>query len=204
MRRTLASTVLGLLVSMAMSACANASTSDAPNASPANAATKEAAEQPLKLTVPSGTNMTVELEDGISTAQSSPGDPFTGTLSKDVIVDGLTAFQKGSIVHGRVLEVQEPGQGKGRAQLKLELTSVEHNGKDVPIQTQSYVGIAHHTRKRDADVNGDAAGIGTAIGEIAGDGKEAEFRTGVTTKDHQVHYPPETRLLFTLASPVEI
>ena len=188
MRRTLAAIVFGLLVSMGISACANASTSDAPKASPAN----------TKLTVPSGTNMMVELEDAISTAESSPGDPFTGSLSKDVVVDGLTAFQKGSIVHGRVLEVQEAGPGKGRAQLKLELTSVEHNGKDVPIQTQSYVGIAHHTRKREA------AGIGTAFGKIGEDGNESARDTIQTTRINQVHYPPETRLLFTLASPVEI
>jgi len=142
--------------------------------------------------------MMVELDDAISTAESSPGDPFTGSLSKDVVVDGLTAFQKGSIVHGRVLEVQEAGPGKGRAQLKLELTSVEHNGKDVPIQTQSYVGIAHHTKKREA------AGIGTAFGKIGEDENESARDTIRTTRINQVHYPPETRLLFTLASPVEI
>ena len=192
MRRTLASMIFGVLISMGIVACTNASTSDA------RTAIQEAATQPARLTVPSGTYMTVELQDGISTEQSSPGDPFIGNLSKDVVVDGLTAFQKGSIVHGRVLEVQEAGPGKGPAQLKLELTSVEHNGKDVPIQTQSYVGIAHHTKKREA------AGIGTAFGKIGEDGNESARDTIQTTRINQVHYPPETRLLFTLASPVEI
>ena len=192
MRRTLASMVFGVLISVGIVACTNASTSDAPNASPARTAIHEAVAQPAKLTVPSGTYMTVELQDGISTEMSSPGDPFMGSLSKDVVVDGLTAFVKGSVVHGRVLEVQEPGRVKGRAQLKLELTSVEHNGKDVPIQTQTYVGIAHHTKKRNAEVIGGAAGIETAEGTV------------LATNGNQVNYPAETRLLFTLASPVEI
>ena len=181
MRRTLASMIFGVLISMGIVACTNAST-----------AIQEAATQPARLTVPSGTYMTVELQDGISTEQSSPGDPFIGNLSKDVVVDGLTAFVKGSIVHGRVLEVQEPGRVKGLAQLKLELTSVEHNGKDVPIQTQTYVGIGHHAKKRDAEV------VDTKIREIADGG------TVLATQGSQLRYPPETRLLFTLASPVEI
>jgi hypothetical protein len=139
MRQALASALFGLLISMGVVACTTANTSDARTT------------QPVKLTVPPGTYMTVELQDGISTEQSSPGDEFNGSLSKDVIVDGLTAFEKGSVVHGRVVEVQEPGREKGRAQLKLELTSVEHNGKDVSIQTQMYVGIAHREEARCSD-----------------------------------------------------
>jgi hypothetical protein len=165
---------------MGVAACNSASPSDAPKTTPAKAATSESAPQPQKRTVPSGTYMTVELQNGISTEKSSPGDPFNGNLSKDVIVDGLTYFEKGSAVHGRVVDVQEPGRVKGLAQLKLELTSVEHNGKDVPIQTQMYVGIGHHAKKHDVEM------------------------IGVATKASQLNYPPETRLLFTLASPVEI
>jgi len=146
--------------------------------------------------------MTVELQDGISTERSSPGDSFSGSLSKDVVVDGLTAFERGSIVHGRVLEVQEPGgHEKGLAQLKLELTSVEHNGKTVPIQTQTYVGIARHTKNRDAETNGGTTGVRASESALVGG---AGTGTALATKGEQLHYPPETRLLFTLATPVEI
>jgi hypothetical protein len=205
MRRTLASVVFGLLVSLGVAACTTASTSDAPNTSSANTE---------KVKVPSGTYLNVVLQDGISTEKSSPGDQFSASLSKDVVVDGLTAFEKGSIVHGRVVDVQEPGRVKGLAQLKLVLTSVEHNGKAVPIQTQTYVGIARNTKKRDAEVIGGAAGIGAAIGAIAGGGKGAAAGAAIgggagtgtvlATKGNQLHYPPETRLLFTLSSPVEV
>jgi len=207
MRRTITTLLIGLLISIGAAGCVTASTST-------DSANREATKEPAKFTVPSGTYLSVVLEDGISTEKSSPGDRFNASLSKDVVVDGLTAFEKGSIVHGRVVDVQEPGRVKGLAQLKLVLTSVEHNGKDVPIQTQMYVGIARNTKKRDAEVIGGAAGIGAAIGAIAGSGKGAAAGAAIgggagtgtvlATKGNQLHYPPETRLLFTLASPVEV
>jgi len=187
---------------MGVAACTSASPSNAPKTSRADTEGSEPSLQPLNLTVPSGTYMTVELQDGISTEKSSPGDSFSGILSKDVIVDGLTAFEKGSIVHGRVMEVHEPGgRVRGLAQLKLELTSVEHNGKTVPIQTQTYVGIARHTKKRDAETNGGATGVRTTESALIGG---AGTGTALATKGEQLHYPPETRLLFTLATPVDI
>jgi len=191
MRRVLTAVTIGFLLSAGVLACTRATTSD-----------HDASTQPAKLTVPSGTYITVELQDGISTEKSSPGDSFTGTVSKDVIVDGLTTFKKGSVVHGLVVDAQEPGHEKGRAQLSLVLTSVEHNGKDVPVQTQLYVGIGHHIHKRDAKVDGDAAGSGRSAG--ASTTGDAVTDTVLMTKGKQLQYPPETRLLFTLASPVEI
>jgi hypothetical protein len=146
--------------------------------------------------------MTVVLQDGISTDKSSPGDSFSAILGKDVIVDGLTVFQKGSTVHGRVVDVQEPGRVKGLAQLKLVLTSVEHNGTVVPIQTQMYVGIARNAKKHDAEIANGSDGTEAAIGTIAGDGNGEDAI--LATNGEQLDYPPETRLLFTLASPVEV
>lgn len=165
MRRILASMVFGVWISVSFVACTTGTT---PRASDAT--------EPLNVTVPPGTYMSVELQDAISTDKSSPGDSFSGSLAKDVVVDGLTVFEKGSVVHGRVEAVQEPGRVKGLAQLTLKLTSVKRNGIDIPIQTQMYVGIAHNSKKGNDE----------------------------SSEDNQVSYPAETRLLFTIASPVAI
>lgn len=170
MRSIFASMIFGVLISASFAACTTGTTTRTSSST-----------EPLKFTVPPGTYMSVELQDAISTEKSSPGDSFSASLTKDVIVDGLTAFQKGSVVHGRIVDVQEPSHEKGLAQLKLELTSVEHNGKDVPIQTQMYVGIARTPKKNDT-----------------------ENDTALATKGEQLNYPPETRLLFTLSSSVDI
>ena len=165
MRPIFASMVFGALISMGVAACTTGTTPDTSKVT-----------EPLNVTVPPGTYMTVKLQDTISTEKSSPGDSFSANLAKDVVVDGLTVFEKGSVVHGRVEAVQDPGRAKGLAQLKLKLTSVKRNGIEIPIQTQMYVGIAHYSRNGDSD----------------------------SSDDNQVRYPPETRLLFTIASPVAI
>ena len=165
MRPIFASMVFGALISLGAAACTTGKTPDASHVT-----------EPLKVTVPPGTYMTVELQNAIGTDKSSPGDLFSGNLAKDVVVDGLTVFVKGSVVYGRVEAVQEPGPAQGLAQLKLKLTSVKRNGVDIPIQTQMYVGIAHNSKKNDTE----------------------------SRDNNQVSYPPETRLLFTIASPVAI
>jgi hypothetical protein len=214
MRRIFTSVVFVLLISMVVGGCTTASTSTTNETSSTNSANNEAASEPRRVTVPSGTYLRIVLKDGVSTEKSSPGDQFNATLTEGVMVNGHTIFLKGSTVHGRVVDVQEPGRVKGLATLKLVLTSVELNGKAVPIETQTYIGIARNTKKRDAAVIGGAAGVGAAIGAIAGGGKGAAegaaigggagAGTVLVTKGEQLHYPPETRLRFTLSSPVEV
>jgi hypothetical protein len=70
------------------------------------------------------------------------------------------------------------------------------------------------TKKRDAAIIGGGAGLGAAIGAIAGGKKGAGIGAAVgggagtgtvlATKGKELNYPPETRLSFTLASPLEI
>jgi hypothetical protein len=110
---------------------------------------------------------------------------------------------------GRVVDVQQPGRVKGRASLSLVLVSINHEGKSVPVATQTYVGVAKSTKKRDAGVIAGGAGIGAAVGAIAGGGKGAATGaaiggaggTGVVlaTRGDDLHYPPETRLTFVLS-----
>jgi hypothetical protein len=61
---------------------------------------------------------------------------------------------------------------------------------------------------------GGGAGVGALIGAIAGGGKGAAIGAGIgggagtgtvlATKGKEIHYGPETRLQFTLASSIEI
>jgi len=125
----------------------------------------------LKTTVPAGTSLRVVLQRGVGTDSSDPGAEFSALLADPVVVDGRTVLEKGSPVVGSVVDVQRAGRVKGRATLKLALTSVVRDGKAIPIQTRTYVGVAKSNKKRDAAVIGGAAGVGAVIGAIAGGGK---------------------------------
>jgi hypothetical protein len=168
-----------------------------------------------KVTIPAGTRLRVTLIDGVSSNQSSSGDTFMASLAEPVLVNGKTVLAKGTTVLGRVVDVNESGRVKGRASIQLKLTEiVRDNASDVAISTKTFTAVAEATKKRDAAIIGGGAGIGAAIGAITGGGKGAAIGAAVgggagtgtvlATKGKEIHYPPETRLTFTLAESVEI
>jgi len=146
------------------------------------------------LTIPAGSRLRVALIDGVSTTRSSPGDAFEASLVEPVIVDGQTILEKGTKLRGHVAEVEESGRLKGRASLRLILSAVVLNGDAVAIYTKPFLAVADGTKARDEAV----IGGGTLIGGEAGAGAV------LAAKGKDLHYPPETRLNFTLASSVQI
>jgi hypothetical protein len=168
-----------------------------------------------KITIPSGTRLRVTLIDGVSSNQSSSGDQFMASLADPVVINGKTVLAKGTKVRGRVVDATESGRVKGRASIQLKLTNiVRNNAPDVAISTKTFSAVAEATKKRDAAIIGGGAGLGAAIGAIAGGGKGAAVGAAVgggagtgtvlATKGKEIHYPPETRLTFTLSQSVEI
>jgi len=169
---------------------------------------------PQPIVLPSGTALRVVLKDGVSTEVSAPGSEFSVSLAEPVVIDGKTVLEKGTTATGRVVDVQKPGRVKGKASLSLVLTSVVLGGKTIPVETNTYVGVAESDRKRDAGIIGGAAGVGAAIGAIADGGKGAATgaaiggaagtATVLATPGDNLHYPPETRINFVLAKPVTL
>jgi hypothetical protein len=209
--------VILIVAVLALSACGSATADKSATSDKEEAARKVADAKPVpppKIIIPAGTSFHVRLNEGVSASKSEPGTQFTASLADPVVVNGKTLLPQGSHVVGRVVDAKESGRVKGRATLSLVLTSVVHNGKSVPIETQTYVGVAKSTKKRDAGVIGGAAGVGAVIGAIAGGGKGAA--TGVAiggaggtgavlaTRGEDVHYPPETRLSFVLSKVAEL
>jgi hypothetical protein len=203
---------------LSISACGSASADkEEADAAAAAAAAAKPAPKPApkpKIRIPAGTELRIVLKDGVSASDSQPGSEFSASLAEPVIVDGKTLLQKGSPVVGRVVDAKESGRVEGRASLSLVLTSVVHNGKSVPVETQTYVGVAKSTKKRDVGIIGGAAGVGAAVGAIAGGGKGAATGAAIggaggtgavlATRGEDVHYPPETRLNFVLSEVAEL
>ena len=168
-----------------------------------------------KVVIPSGTRFRVSLIDAVSSDKSRPGDSFMASLAEPIAVDGKTVLEKGTIIHGRVVDAKGSGRVKGRATIELTLTDIARgNGQPVNIETQPYRAVAESTKKRDAAIIGGGAGVGAAIGAIAGGGKGAAIGAAVgggagtgrvlATKGKEIRYSPETRISFTLAASVEI
>src|SRR5262245_5550187 len=167
-----------------------------------------------KTTIPAGTRLSVALLDSVSSDKSQAGDSFMASLTQPVVINGKTVLAKGTKVRGRVVDAKESGRVKGLASLELRLTEVIHNGKSIEISTKTHTAVAEKSTKRDAGIVGGAAGIGAAIGAIAGGGKGAAIGaaaggaggTGavLATKGKEVRYDVENVLSFTMSAPIQI
>jgi outer membrane lipoprotein SlyB len=102
----------------------------------------------------------------------------------------------------------------GRSELKVELVSVTTGGQTYQLQTSYHEQAGASRGTRTAETVGGGAVLGALIGAIAGRGKGAGIGTVVGagtgtaveagTHGQQVKIPSETKLEFTLKSPVTI
>jgi hypothetical protein len=206
--------VIWVVAVLSLSACGSATADKDEEAARAAADKLVPPPPPAKIAIPAGTPLRIVLREGVSASKSEPGTPFSASLAEPVVVNGKTVLTQGSSVVGQVVDAKESGRVKGRASLSLVLTSVVHDGKPVPVETRTYVGVAKSTKKRDAGVIGGAAGVGAVIGAIAGGGKGAATGAAIggaggtgavlATRGEDVHYPPETRLTFVLSKVAEL
>jgi hypothetical protein len=168
-----------------------------------------------KVTLNAGTLIPVRLVEGLTTERNSPGDPFTATLDKPLVVDGFVIAERGARVEGRVVSVDRGGRVKGLAALAVELTRLHtSDGQAVAIETDSFERHAQESQKDDAVKVGAGAAIGAAIGAIAGGGKGAAIGAGVggaggaggvlLTRGKAATLPSETRVDFRLRIPVTV
>ena len=169
---------------------------------------------PQEVVIPSGTAITVRLQNAVSSATSRPGDELEATLDQAIVVDGQTVAPEGAHVIGRVVAARHSGRLTHPGYLRIALSSVNVNGKPVPIQSSSVmVAGASHKRRNFAWIGGGAGG-GALIGAIASGGTGALIGSAIgaaggtsaayATGKKDVGFGPERRLTFRLMRPVTI
>jgi len=164
--------------------------------------------------IPDGTPVHVRIDSAIDTRNNRAGDGFTATLSQPIEVNGRVVVPAGTEFAGHVTTAAASGRFKGRASLGLRLDSFRMNGRNYPVQTTSVNRVSANHKKRNALLIGGGAGLGAAIGAIAGGGKGALIGAGAgagagtvgagATGKRQVGVGAETPLRFTLRAPVEL
>ena len=91
--------------------------------------------------LPSGTLLTVQLEDSLSADKVRAGDAFAASLAAPLIIDGDTLIERGTTVTGRVESAQSqddlPGLIPGSGYFRLTLSAITVEGKQLPVQTSS-------------------------------------------------------------------
>lgn len=170
---------------------------------------------PRRVTVPQGTLIPIRMNETVSSAKNSSGDSFTGSLTEELVVDGLVIAERGAPVEGRIIQTQQAGRVKGLSLIELELTQLNtSDGQRVEIRTDSFSKEGQSSTKEDAAKIGIGAAIGAAIGAIAGGGKGAAIGAGVggaagtggviATRGKSSEIAAETKISFRLSEPVTL
>jgi hypothetical protein len=151
----------------------------------------------------------------LSTKTSETGEKFIATLAEPIVDGDWVIAKKGARVEGVIVDSDPGARVKGVASIAVTLESLAlADGRTVPITTSRYTREAKSTKKKDATKIGIATGVGAAIGAIAGGGKGAAIGAGVgggagtgavlATRGDPAVIPAETRVRFTLRSPLTI
>jgi hypothetical protein len=158
-------------------------------------------------TIPAGTHLTVRTSSELNSGTAKVGDRFEGTLAHSIVVGGQTVAKAGTPVRGKVTLAKSSGRLHAPGQISLRLTSVEVNGKMLPVATGSYhLEGKSHTKSNATKIGGGTA-AGALIGGIAGGGKGALIGSAVgagagtgvaaATGKEEAVVPAEKTLTFT-------
>ena len=163
-----------------------------------------AATLPAATTLPT---VRVRLDHTVSTKQHNSGDRFTATIYRPAVVNGLK-LPIGTRFRGHLVEADSSGRLTGRAIMRLTLDSFTLNGKEHRIRTNSIRRVSADHKKRNAAAIGGTAGLGAALGAIAGGGKGAAIGAAAgagagtagayATGKRELTLPAETPLIFTI------
>ncbi|MCW5979176.1 MAG: hypothetical protein KIT09_13960 [Bryobacteraceae bacterium] len=124
-----------------------------------------------ELLLPAGAWITVRVNDPVSSDHSRPGDVFTATLEKPVVVQGFVIARRGQTVEGRVVEAHKAGRLRGTSRLGLELTEIGLvDGQQFPMRTELIQYAGGTSLGRDATAVATTSGLGAAIGAAADGG----------------------------------
>jgi len=186
-----------------------------PESASAPASEPSAPPQPVEITVPAGTVITVRTVDPVDSSTNQVGDEFSATIDSPVSEDGQIAIPRYAKARLKLVGVRNAGHIKGRSEVQLQLVSITVGGRTYVVDTGTYQQEASSSRgKQTAERAGIGAAIGGIIGAIAGGGKGAAIGAGVgagagtgvqmATKAQAVKIPPETKIDFTLRSPLRV
>jgi hypothetical protein len=129
---------------------------------------------PRREEIPAGTALTLVLETPLSTETSQEGQTVTARVERAVGEDGSVVLPGGSVLRGRVSEVDRAGRVSGRAHLAVKWDTITVRGVSHRIETSDVAMTAEKQLGRDAKIIGGSTAAGAIIGGIVDGGSGAK------------------------------
>lgn len=169
---------------------------------------------PQKVTIPTGTQLSIRVNEEVNSEKAQVGDTFHGSISAPVTIDDQVVIPTTADVEGRVVDVKSAGRFAGGSVLTLQLTKLIMNGKLYSIQTDQWSKSGNGKGKGTAAKVGGGAAVGAILGGIFGGGKGAAIGTvagaGAGTagsavgKGQQIILKPEAVINFSLQNSLTV
>jgi hypothetical protein len=166
------------------------------------------------VTVDAGRDIGVRITQSFDSETAQDGMPFSGVVTRPIVVDGFVAIPAGAAVSGRVVDAKDATHFKGSSLLSLQLTSIRRHGDLLQVSTDPYTVEGKGRGTNTAEKIGGGAAIGAVLGGIFGGGKGAAIGAGAgagggtilqgSTRGQQVTIPSESVLNFRLNSPITV
>ena len=80
-----------------------------------------------------GTQISLQLNDHLSTKLNNEGDTFTATVTAPVYLKDRLVIPKGSLISGSISRILRPGRFKGKAVMNLLFHSIRLQGGAAPL-----------------------------------------------------------------------
>ena len=87
--------------------------------------------------LPEGTVIPVRLADDVNSNHDKTGTMITGTVDPSVLVRDTVVIPRGTEAHIQVVEAKKGGHIKGKAEVRLELTSLILNGQRLGVDSNA-------------------------------------------------------------------
>jgi hypothetical protein len=154
--------------------------------------------------LPKGTPIYVRLRQSISSSTAEAGQHFSALLDEPLMVNGRLVAPRGSALSGFVVAARRSGRPPDAGYLRLTLSSLTINGKDIPIETSSVFveGGSYKNRNLAFTSGGSGSDQGNLIGSIIGDGSGTT--AAFVTDKKEVGFSAEHRMGFRLIQPLKI
>jgi hypothetical protein len=138
-----------------------------------------------QLVVPAETVVYVRLKEPISAAGAEAGQSFPAVLDQPLLADNQVIAAEGTEVVGQVVAARESGRLHTAGYVRIRLSSIQINGKQFPLVTNSLLAAGGSVKKRSLSIFA---------------GGNSFFDTG----SKEAGFSPMQRLAFRLTQPLSV
>ena len=170
--------------------------------------------EPVRVEIPAGTSVRVQMIDSVDSAVNHKGELFRASLASPLVVGDQVVVPAGTDMYVKLTDAKSAGHMTGQSQLSLELVRMDFQGKSYSLSSNDFQQTGASRGKRTAETVGGGAALGALLGAVIGHGKGAAIGAAAgagagtvaegVTKGQQVKIASETKLDFALDQAVNV